>query len=89
MKSCKVYRSDNKPETYLFLADETEFDELPETLREHFGEPAFVMRLELTADVKLARADSQSVLENLEEHGFYLQLPPKLPVEEEISRKLN
>jgi len=29
------------------------------------------------------------VIANLAEHGFYLQLPPKLPVEEEISRRFS
>jgi len=88
MKSCKVYRSDKKAETYLYLADEMEFDDLPGELQERFGEPAFVMSLELSADLRLARVDVKNVLESLAEQGFYLQLPPKLPVEEEISRSL-
>ena len=89
MKPCTVYRSDKKAETYLYLADKTAFDDLPEELRERFGEPALVMRLKLSADLKLARADVEKVLENLEEQGFYLQLPPKLPIEEEISRQFS
>ena len=88
MKSCKIYRSDKKAETYLYLADDMEFDDLPTELQERFGEPAFVLRLELSADRRLARVDVAKVLESLTEHGFYLQLPPKLPVEEEITRYL-
>jgi uncharacterized protein YcgL (UPF0745 family) len=88
MKSCKVYRSDKKAETYLYLTDEMEFDDLPTELQERFGEPAFVLRLELSADRRLARVDVTKVLESLTVHGFYLQLPPKLPVEEEITRHL-
>ena len=88
MKSCKVYRSDKKAETYLYLADGVEFNDLPTQLQERFGEPAFVLRLELSTDHRLARVDVTKVLESLAEHGFYLQLPPKLPVEEEITRHL-
>ena len=87
MKVCKVYRSDRKTDTYLYLAADKAFDELPETLRRTFGEPAFVMDLLLTPDRKLARVDVARVLEDLEEQGFSLQLPPKLPIEEEISRR--
>jgi len=89
MKACNVYRSDKKTETYLYLAEEQDFEDLPDELKQTFGEPAFVMRLELTPEFKLARVETQRVLENLEENGFYLQLPPKLPIEEEISRKIN
>ena len=88
MKPCKVYRSVNKAETYLYLADDMEFDKLPAELRERFGEPVFVLSLELSTDRKLARVSVAKVLENLAEHGFYLQLSPKLPVEEEITRHL-
>jgi len=89
MESCRVYRSDKKEETYLYLSDDMDFDDLPAELRERFGEPAFVLRLELSAGRKLARVDVASVLESLAEQGFYLQLPPKLPVEEEIARRFS
>ena len=46
------------------------------------------MNLELAADRRLARVEAEVVLASLAEHGFYLQLPPKLPVEEEITRYL-
>ena len=88
MKPCKVYRSDKKAETYLYLADDMEFDDLPMQLQERFGAPAFVLRLELSSDRNLARVDVTKVLESLAEYGFYLQLPPKLPVGEEIERHL-
>ena len=89
MKSCKVYRSDKKAETYLYLADGVEFDDLPTELQEQFGEPAFVLHLELSAERDLARVDVVKVLKNLAEHGFYVQLPPKLPIEEEIAREFS
>ena len=84
---CQVFRSQKNDETYLFLAADQPFEELPEDLRATFGEPVFVMALKLSSKSKLARVETQSVLESLRERGFFLQLPPKLPVEEEISKR--
>jgi uncharacterized protein YcgL (UPF0745 family) len=89
MTFCKVYRSDKKAETYLYLSDELDFDDLPAELQQSFGAPALVMHLNLSADRKLARVDVGKVLEKLAETGFYLQLPPKLPVEDEIARRFS
>ena len=36
---------------------------------------------------RLARVDVRAVLERLREPGYFLQLAPELPVEEEISRR--
>jgi hypothetical protein len=86
---CQVFRSQKKEETYLFLAADQPFEELPEDLLATFGEPVFVMALKLSSKSKLARVETQSVLESLRERGFFLQLPPKLPVEEEISKRFS
>jgi uncharacterized protein YcgL (UPF0745 family) len=87
MKACKIYRSEKKTDTYLYLSAEMEFNDLPVELQQTFGEPAFVMNLLLSPDHTLARVDTGQVLESLEQQGFYLQLPPSLPIEEEISRR--
>jgi len=89
MKPCKVYRSDQKAETYLYLAEDMAFDDLPEELRKRFGEPVFVMRLELSTDRTLARVEVERVMESLAEQGYFLQLPPELPVEEELTRRFS
>lgn len=89
MRLCTIYRSAKKAETYLYLADELDFTDLPVALQESFGTPALVMNLKLSADRKLARVDVDKVLESLVEKGYYLQLPPKLPVEEEIARRFS
>lgn len=86
MMNCRIFRSERKSETYLYLLRELDFDDLPGDLRSAFGEPVFVMNLEITPSKQLARVDVEQVLSSLEEDGFYLQLPPKLPVEEEISK---
>jgi uncharacterized protein YcgL (UPF0745 family) len=89
MTPCNVYRSDKKAETYLYLSEGLDFSELPEELQQRFGTPALVMRLELSAEKKLARVDVVRVLESLAQQGFYLQLPPKLPIEDEIARRFS
>ena len=89
MPACRIYRSEKKTDTYLYLEEGLEFGDIPEELQKSFGEPHFVMRLELDTDSKLARVETQNVLAALEEHGFYLQLPPKLPIEEEITRRFS
>ncbi len=86
---CQIFRSQKKDETYLFLVADLPFEELPEDLRATFGEPVFVMSLKLSAKSKLARVETQSVLESLREQGYFLQLPPKMPVEEEISKRFS
>ena len=86
---CKIFRSEKNDETYLFLAADQSFEDLPEDLRATFGEPMFVMALKLSPKSKLARVETQSVLESLRERGYFLQLPPKLQVEEEISKRFS
>jgi uncharacterized protein YcgL (UPF0745 family) len=89
MINCRIFKSDRKSDTYLFLAADCLFEDLPENLRTTFGEPVFVMDLTLGTDSKLARMNTQSVLESLQEPGYFLQLPPELPLEEEISRRFS
>jgi uncharacterized protein YcgL (UPF0745 family) len=87
MTFCSIYRSGQKAETYLYLREGLAYADLPAELRAAFGEPAFVMALKLDAGRRLARVDVRTVLERLREPGYFLQLPPELPVEEEISSR--
>ena len=84
MMLCTVYRSERKPETYLYLPLGGRIEDLPAELRQAFGEPLPVMQLKLTGDSRLARVDAGQVLAALEQQGYYLQLPPQVTVEEEI-----
>ena len=89
MRKCKVFRSDRKNDTYLYIDEATEFTDLPAELQAMFGEPEFVIALELSPGRKLARVKVQSVMQALQDQGYFLQLPPKIPTEEEISRRLS
>lgn len=89
MAVCLVYRSEKKAETYLYLPIGMTFTDLPESLQQTFGDPMLVMRLDVEADSKLAQADPGQVLRALDEQGYFLQLPPKLPIEELITQRFN
>lgn len=89
MALCTVYRSEKRPETYLYLAAGRSFEDLPEELRRIFGTPVFVMSLNLDPERRLARVSTAEVLESLLDPGYFLQLPPELPVEEEIARRFS
>jgi uncharacterized protein YcgL (UPF0745 family) len=73
---CTVIRSSLKDFTYIYLSEETQFEDLPESLQKVFGEPEFVMSLVLTPDRKLAYENTDKVIQNLREKGFHLQMPP-------------
>ena len=87
MQPCTIFRSSRKEDTYLYLAQGLEFSDLPETLRHSFGEPVEVMSLDVTSETRLANAENQAVMQALTDPGYYLQFPPKLPIEDEISRR--
>jgi len=73
---CWIYRSDRKAETYIYLVKEDGKDAIPAGLRTVLEPFAFVMELDLHAGRKLARADVTTVMEELSNRGFYLQIPP-------------
>ena len=73
---CAVYKSPKKALTYLFVKNRDDFSEVPDALLTTFGKPSLVTVVNLASKDKLAFADIDKVKENLEEQGFYLQLPP-------------
>jgi len=88
---CDIYRASKRDEMYLYIParisenevepkEDSEYDPLANVsaaLKQAFGRPTFVMRLELTPERKLARVPVLSVIESLETQGYYLQLPPE------------
>jgi hypothetical protein len=72
-----IYKSRKKDELYLYLAVQDDFSVVPEDLLKSIGsEPQFVMQLALNEERKLAREDVRKVMQNLQEKGFHLQMPP-------------
>ncbi len=74
---CSVVRSSLKDYTYIYLLDGFDFEDLPAELKQLFGQPEFVMNLKLTAERKLAYEDVKRVMQNLQDQGYHLQMPPK------------
>ena len=73
---CAIYKSPAKDETYLYIRKRDDFSPVPQALLESFGQPQFVMLLDLDKRQRLAMADIVKVKAQLEEQGYYLQLPP-------------
>jgi uncharacterized protein len=76
---CEVFRSSRKQEMYLYVDKARGLQAVPDTLLSQFGKPTRVMLLQITPQLKLARADAATVLSRIEKEGFYLQLPPTAP----------
>jgi uncharacterized protein YcgL (UPF0745 family) len=73
---CSIFRSSLKDFTYIYLLEGLDFEDLPVELKQIYGDPEFVMNLELTAERKLAYEDINQVMQNLSDQGFHLQMPP-------------
>lgn len=74
--SCRIYKSLGKDAMYLALGNAGDFARIPALLLEHCGKPAFVMRLALNADRRLARINNNELLSQVQRRGWYLQMPP-------------
>jgi uncharacterized protein YcgL (UPF0745 family) len=72
----QVYKSPRREEMYLYVDKVRDLAELPESLMAQFGEPQEVMLLHLSVERKLARVDTATVLAEIDDKGYFLQLPP-------------
>jgi hypothetical protein len=86
---CKVYRSESKAYTYLYLSEDKELEDLPEFLLEKFGSPELILELDLSTRQKLAHADLGTVKSQLTSKGYYLQLPPQQSVDDLLQRNFS
>jgi len=81
MIMCSVFKSQKKEGMYLYVRKTTSkqalFDSVPELLMERFGTPQHALDLLLRKDKPLVAADVVKVMKELDEKGFYLQLPPQ------------
>jgi uncharacterized protein YcgL (UPF0745 family) len=83
---CKVYRSSKKDELYLYVDAREELSRVPEALSNQLGHLSLVMTMLVSTEKKLARAEPAKVLADIEEKGFYLQMPPA-PEEYMVAKK--
>jgi len=73
---CEIYKSPRKEEMYLYVNKRQGLEHVPEALLGSFGKPQPLLTMILTADKKLARANTAEVMEAIETQGFYFQMPP-------------
>ncbi|MDG2091350.1 MAG: YcgL domain-containing protein [Gammaproteobacteria bacterium] len=80
MKSllCTIYKGSRENELYLYVVRGDDLSSIPEELLSRMGELKEVMSLELSAKKKLARVKVETVLEEIENNGYFLQLPPNI-----------
>lgn len=76
MQLCTIYKSSKKAETYLFVEKNNDFSKVPEPLMKLVGTPLLVMTMDLDKRTSLAQADLSKVKAELEDKGYYLQIPP-------------
>ncbi|MCX2981446.1 YcgL domain-containing protein [Halieaceae bacterium IMCC14734] len=72
----QIYKSSRKTEMYLYVEKSRGLEAVPEALLKTFGDPEPIMLLMLDAKRTLARVDADLVRQSLQEHGYFLQLPP-------------
>ena len=77
---CFIYRSSKKTDTYLYLSEEDKLNDLPDGLDKLLGRLEYVMELDLEKTKRLQNAEIEEVKLNLNDVGFYLQLPRELHV---------
>ena len=74
-----IYKGSRKANTYLYVTGKDDFERVPESLLDLMGELQFVLQVDLHKDRTLAQVDISMVRQQLEEAGFFLQLPPGDP----------
>jgi len=79
--NCFIYRCSRKADLYIYLAEKDDFSRMPAEIIRGLGITEFSMELEITADTRLAKEDASTVMKNLDEKSFHLQLPSDTSVE--------
>ena len=75
---CYIYKSTKKQDFYLYVPEKGQFASVPPKLLERLGSLEFLFDLDLDKRQKLATVDPKSVIDNILDNGYYLQIPPKL-----------
>ncbi len=83
--NCYIYRCAAKNDMYVFLKDQDDFSVIPKHIMKSLGETEFTLEIDITPEKKLAKEDAKTVISNLEEHGFHLQLPSEKSIEEVLA----
>ena len=71
-----IYKGSRRAETYLYVPEADNFEQVPDALLEAMGRLELVMELELNAERRLARVDVADVVKSVSRNGYFLQMPP-------------
>ncbi|MDH5425264.1 MAG: YcgL domain-containing protein [Gammaproteobacteria bacterium] len=80
--NCYIYRCMAKNDMYIYLKDQDDFSVVPKHILKSLGETEFTLEIDVTPERKLAKENPVTVISNLQEHGFHLQLPSEKSIEE-------
>ena len=75
MMQCVIYKSRKQLDYFLFVEKKHELARVPESLRQMLGALEKVMDLQLDERRILAQVDALTVMRQIEEQGYYLQMP--------------
>lgn len=67
---CSIYKSPKKEGTYLYIPKRDDFSQVPDTLKQMFGKPIFVMLVNLEQR-RLAQVNVEKVKQSMQEQGFF------------------
>jgi len=87
--NCYIYRCSAKNDMYIYLKDQDDFSAVPDHIKKSLGTTEYVMEIDITPDKKLAKENPETVLTNLDKHGFHLQLPSEKSIEEIMTEIAN
>lgn len=73
----EVFKTERRPDTFLFLPEGLPPGEWPNGLEEVFMPAEKVLSLTLTAEQPLAAQSATRVMEEIVAKGYFLQLPPQ------------
>ncbi len=74
---CVVYKSLRQFDYYLYVRKEDEFTRVPDGLKQILGVLEKILDLELHENRSLAQVDVREVMQQIEEQGYFLQMPPR------------
>jgi uncharacterized protein YcgL (UPF0745 family) len=84
----EIFRSPREEGLYLYVDKKEGLVRVPDILSERFGKLESAMTLLLEPTRKLARANAETVLEQIQNNGYYLQMPP-LPDSDMFAVRIN
>ena len=82
---CVVYKSLKQFDYFLFVKKDEAFTRVPDGLKQILGTLEKVMDLELHENRTLAQADVVEVMRQIQEKGYFLQMPPRSEMDSLVS----